>query len=366
MKPLADMAADMQWKYCPHGLLCLAMLPFPFSVAAANILLGAALAAGIVLGPWRQGAVCMWRDHRWLTLAMLFYWGLMLLGLAWSGDRAWGLHVVGRQWFWLLVPILLVCLSDERWRQRFCAALSLALTLNLVYCVLQMGDLVHVTTIGSGPDDATGHIGHIGFGVVYGVWAAWLLHWGWLRAGRWRYGAWLLAAWSWFMIFSAQGRSGYLVALVLLLAVFYKHAGMGRMLLRGGAVSLALLAVLAMGSGKGRAMEVWSDMPRLKAERIEQADVHWSLWAGALATWRTHPLAGVGTGGFTKAAAAVKRERPELQYGGMGGPRRIRTTCICWPWRDGAYWVQQHLAHCLWSGCVSVGGVIGDRILQAL
>lgn len=319
MKLLADIPAEVQWKYCAHWLLCLAVLPFPFSVALTNVLLGLALAAGIFLGNWWQGARSMWCQHRWFSLVMLSYWGLMLVGLAWSGDRAWGLHVIGRQWFWLLLPILLDCLSDERWRQRFLAALSFALALNLFYCVLQMAGMVHVTTIGSNHDDATGHIGHIGFGVVYGIWAALLLHWGWQRTGLQRHIAWLLALWSWFMIYSAQGRSGYAVALILMLVVVYKQAGGLRRWASVGVLVLGLGVVLALGPGKQRVQDVLLDVPKIQAGEMQQTDVHWSLWKGALDIWRANPAIGAGTGGFPQAAAAVKAQRPELVFGGAPG-----------------------------------------------
>ena len=156
--------------------LSVGALTFPFSVAVTNLALGVALAIGVLSGQWWQGALFFWRDYKLLMSIFALYFFLMIIGLMWSQDVAWGIHVLGRQWFWLLIPVVIAVLSDDQWRLRFLVALSVGLTLHLLFCVMQMFGVVEVTTGGSAADDATGHIGHIGFGVVYGIWGAWLLH----------------------------------------------------------------------------------------------------------------------------------------------------------------------------------------------
>ncbi|MBN4076907.1 hypothetical protein JYT48_01365, partial [Mariprofundus ferrooxydans] len=199
------------------GFLALAAFVFSFSVAATNVALGLTLALALLSGLWWQGAKQCWKIYKLLTVLICAYLVLLLLALAWSLDLSWGMHVIGRHWFWLLLPVVVVITNEEKWRQLFLIALSLGLALNLVYCTLQMYGYVVVATDGSNATDATGHIGHIGFGFVYGLWAAWLLHVGLMRQGWQRYAAWGLAAWSYVMVFSAQGRSGYLIAAVLML-----------------------------------------------------------------------------------------------------------------------------------------------------
>jgi len=299
-------------------LLSLAALAFPFSVAATNITLGTVLGLGLVSGLWWQGAICMWHKYRWLCIAALLYWGLMVLGLAWSGDRTWGMHVLGRQWFWLLLPIVMHVLHDQLWQKRFLALLSLGLTAHLVFCVLQMLGYVTVTVPGSTATDATGHIGHIGFGAVYGMWAGFLLHWGWRHAGVHRIVAWLLAIWAWTMIFLAQGRSGYLVALAILLVILWKQVLRGHGWRRTGVAVgfiLLMIAVLAMEPGKMRLLETWQGVQAGMHGDISHAEIRWSLWVGAMEVWKAHPVLGVGTGGFPVAAAQIAKKFPELNYG---------------------------------------------------
>jgi len=299
------------------GLLAVAALCYPFSVAATNAILGSALVVGILSGRWWDGAGMLWRRYRSLCVAALLYWGLMLLGLSWSGDRTWGAHVLGRQWYWLLPPVLAVTLSRPVWRWRFLGLLSLALAAHLVFCILQMFGYVTGTTAGgSFPYDATGHIGHIGFGVVYGMWAGWLLHWGWLHSGPRRYLAWLLAAWAWVMIFLAQGRSGYLAAFAVLFVFLCRGMrGWRRWGLAAGFV-LLMFTVLALGPGKERLLETEQSVVAGFHGDVQCAGFRWSMWLGALYAWREHPILGVGTGGFPRASVRARARHPWLDYGG--------------------------------------------------
>lgn len=303
-------------------LLCGLVLVFPFSVAASNVLLGALLGLGIFSGMWRDAAMRMWSDDRPLMLAMLAYWGLMLIGLVWSADRAWGLNVLGHQWFWLAVPVLVAVLTDDLWRFRVLMLLSLSLTAHLLFCVLQMFGLVSLVDFGgSNADDATGYIGHIGFGFVYGIWAGWLLHCGWKMCGWQRRAVWLLASWAWVMIFAAQGRSGYLVALAIMAVVLWRH------LFATGwkAVLLPLLLIVVMGGllatgpGKQRMAVTVNEVSAMWHGEVGHANPRLTMWMISVDAWLAHPLLGVGTGGFPSAAAAILDKQPHLKSGALAG-----------------------------------------------
>ncbi len=316
-------------------LFCVAAIAFPFSVAATNIALGGALAIGIVSGLWWLGAKVCWSEFRQLSIVFFAYFLLLLLGLIWSHDVQWGVHILGRQWFWLLVPILVASLAEERWRRYFLFSLSTGLTLHLLYCVLQSYGYVHSSTDGSNADNATGHIGHIGFGVVYGIWAAWLVFLGWDSNGWQRWIFWSLAGWAYVMIFAAQGRSGYIVAFVLVLAVAAKcFKGRGRWkrigLFFAGSLIVFSLA-MALGPAKERLQGTWMAM---MGEQHDTAN-HWQDYAAKASTdrvemWKTsldiymeNPVFGVGTGGFPKAvdkmiaqgnSASKPTSHPHNQY----------------------------------------------------
>jgi len=297
--------------------LYIAVLVFPFSVAATNVALGAVLAIGVVGGQWWQGAKKYWRYSRNLLLIFCIYFSLMVLGLIWSLDPEWGLHILGRQWFWLLVPIIVILLAEEKWRRYFLISLSTGLTLNLVFCVLQMFSFVTVTTDGSGVGDATGHIGRIGFGVVYGIWASWLLYLGWQWQGKWRWLAWLLALWAYLMIFLAQGRGGYIVALSLMMIVIFEgfrghHPWRPVAMILSVAVVIAVIFV--MGPAKERWMQEWNSLSQIESSDLNNSVVSTPLSSTgeriqmlktSIEIWKTYPLLGVGTGGVPQAVAQL-------------------------------------------------------------
>ncbi len=300
--------------------LCIAALAFPFSVAATNVCLGIALALGIVSGSWWLGAKRCLYEFRPLGIAVAAYFTLLLVGLVWSQNIGWGMHIIGRQWFWLLVPVLVFTLSDEKWRRYFMISLSVGLSLHLLFCVLQSFGYVHVTTDGSSADNATGHIGHIGFGFVYGVWAAWLLFTGLRSQGKLRWLCWALAIWAYVMIFAAQGRSGYIVAFVLALAVIIKwHKGRSdwkRVTWIVGVTFVLFGFALALGPAKERMLGTWMVMTGEQQDiegfwqnyAAQATDQRILMWKTTLDIYWIHPVLGVGTGGLPDAVAALKAE----------------------------------------------------------
>lgn len=308
-------------------LLCLAGMAFPFSVAVTNIAAGGALALGLIGGELKQGIGMLFGKHRRFAMVLFAYILLVGAGLFWSMDRSWGVHVLSKHWCWLLVPLALCCFNDSVWRRRFMIALSIGLVLHLVYCVFQLFGYVSGTTApGSGVDDATGHIGHIGFGFVYGIWAAWLLHWGWLQSGLIRYGAWLCAAWAWLMIFLAQGRSGYLVAVATLALVLWRLIRVFPFTQRAWILlaSGAIVAVgLSLGGGGERLLQAWKvvsqnvlTVDREASEWDPATAQRFAMWRAAYLIWQDNPWLGVGTGGYPSASKHVQVMEPSLDFGG--------------------------------------------------
>jgi len=349
--------------------LCVAALVFPFSVAVTNIALGVSLGSGVLSGVWWHGVRQCWSHYHSLSIAFCTYFALMLLGMAWSLDRNWGLHVLSHQWFWLLIPLIMAALADNRLRRRFLVTLSIGLTLNLFYCELQAYGIINLNHLGSSAIDATGHIGHIGFGVVYGVWGAWLLYLGWVRMGAERWLAWMLGFWSYMMIFLAQGRSGYIVAVVLFIAVVVKM--FRRQKFRRAIVMISLLILMAglvssLTQGKERWKSAWDSLMNqgfvvatnhsetYKGNSIDQRVY---MIAASIKIWRSAPWLGVGTGGLPEAASRLAKQgipgynysfsHPHNQYllvlvrWGMVGPLALIIFLLYWV-REGfhANWQQ--------------------------
>jgi len=293
--------------------LCIAGLAFPFSVGLTNICLGIVLGLGVVSGTWWKGAKKCWQFSRNLMLIFCAYFALMILGLTWSLDVSWGGHILGRQWFWLLVPIIAVLLNEEKWRNYFLICLSIGLTLNLVYCVLQIFSYVSVATIGSTAQNATGHIGHIGFGVVYGIWASWLLYLGWQWRDKRAWFLWLLAAWAYFMVFSAMGRGGYVVALSLMIIVIFemfRGYNLWRPVALIASLSVIVALLFVMGPGKERWQVMWNSLSQVKSDSVAPIELsstgqRMQMFNTSIDVWKAYPLMGVGTGGMPRAVAQL-------------------------------------------------------------
>lgn len=302
-------------------LLAISAVLFSFSVAASNVALALTLALGLLSGLWWKGFRICWKHYKLLTIAVCVYLAMLLLGLLWSLDPGRGMHVLGRNWFWFLIPVVVAIAIEQKWRTVFLVSLSSGLALNLVFCVLQMYGYVEVTTDGSSFADATGHIGHIGFGFVYGIWAAWLLHMGLIWRGWHRFAVWGLSAWSYVMIFSAQGRSGYLVAIVLMLCVWLKwmfDSRSWRTVLPFMAMLLLIGLVIVAGPGKARLHGTWLAFTQPQPQGLNAldssdnailaTDQRLQMWRASLDIWHRFPLLGVGTGGLPKAVAALREQ----------------------------------------------------------
>jgi len=307
-------------------LLCMSMLCFPFSVAAANVNLGLLLASGLLTGFWWQGACILWHQHRLLTLALLAYLLMVLIGITWSIDPAWGGKILSRHWFWLLLPIVVKTLFPSQNRQVFLAMMSLGLVANLVFCVLQANGLIDTSVAGSDPDNATGHIGHTSFGFIYGIWSAWLFHWGLIHRGSQAWLAWGLAVWAVVMVFMAQGQSGYIVTVALLLLVAVKwmqRFKVKNMVMAGFVFLLIAGTVIAFGPGKERITGTWDALTQsgqqhtgnaVQTGAIASAQARLAWWSMSIDIWRQGTFFGTGTGGFPKAVRQWQ-QHPDLQHG---------------------------------------------------
>jgi len=297
--------------------LCLYMgaLAFPFSVAGANLCFALAIVLALFSGLLWQGMQKIVANYPTLACVACVYFSLMALGLIWSQDLQYGLRVLSYQWIWLIVPLLAACMTNHR-KNVFLYSLSLSLTLHLLFCVAQMQGWIHFETGGSNQQDATGFIGHIAFGVVYGIWAALLLFWGYLKRGMYRYMSWFLAVWSIAMVFAAQGRSAYLVVIVLLVVMLYRIA-MEQQKKQHLIIALFVLMLICigivLGPGKHRVMVTWNGMVAAWQGDLAAAQPRWRLWVGSVEIMKTAPWYGVGTGGYPHAAALLQHTKPEFE-----------------------------------------------------
>jgi len=301
--------------------LCLAGVVLPFSIAVGNALLGLSLALAIFSGLWWQGVRKIWEAARPWLWAWLAYMALMVLGLLWSPDVHRGWVIISKQWSYLMIPVLLVVCLQRVWLGRVLWAISMGLALHLMLCVAQSQGIPLPVAApgGSSQADPAGLIGHISFGLLYGIWAAWLLHLGWLQQGKRRYALWAVALWAVLMVFMGQGRSGYLVVLVLTVLMVWKlwlqHLS-PKLLLGALLVASMALMTVATGPAKDRIQRTVDSLQAFAHGDLQHAEVRASLWYISWEAWKQSPYFGIGTGGFPSVTKTLVAQHPHLNMEG--------------------------------------------------
>lgn len=293
-------------------------LMLPLSVAITNAAFGLMIALSLISGDLGRGCRYLWREHRLLSLAMLFIPLLMLLSLLWSLNPVSGIEKIGHLWFWLLLPALLPMLRDRRGQTMVLASLSIGLLLHLGFCVVQATGLGHIViaSAASNPSDPAGLIGHIGFGFVYSLWAGWLFLEG-MRHRGWR--RWLpmaIAFWAVCWVFVVQGRGGYLVAVSIACIILWKELSHQRRMIRPGWYAFAILGMLAMGiwgPGHERIMQTWTQLQQASQGQVRHSDARIPLWIASVKAWEASPWLGYGTGSFKSVSMKMAELYPELR-----------------------------------------------------
>jgi len=299
----------------------LAICVIPFSVAAANILFATGLLFSILSGHWWKGVKVLTQFANTLTMTWLAYMALMILGLLWTIDLPRGLIIISKQWSWLIIPMLLTICQDKVWSKRLMLSLSIGLGTHLLLCIAQsQGIPLPVSPPGgSSTDDPAGLIGHISFGLLYSIWAAWLIHKSMTIKGYTRYLLWVIAFITVIMIFIVQGRSGYLVTFAitttLIWKLWLKHLNFKVLTTM---VLLAIVASLtvAMGPAKERISWTLNSLQSFQKGDFKHAEARISMWYAAWEAWNENPILGVGTGGFRNISSTIFLKNPELNFDG--------------------------------------------------
>jgi O-antigen ligase len=119
------------------------------------------------------------------------------------------------------------------------------------------------------------------------------------------------------MVFLAQGRGGYIVALSLMMIVIFERFR-GHHWWRPLALILSTCAVIAviftMGPAKERWMQEWSSFSQIEHIELKSSDTSAPLssteqrvqmFKTSIEIWQAYPLLGTGTGGVPQAVAQL-------------------------------------------------------------
>ena len=108
-------------------LISLAFL-FPLTVSGGTIVSIAILIIWLVSGDYRSKLDQVLSNK--VSRACLVFFALHIIGLLWTEELEWGLHITKKMWYLtLLLPILLT-ITRKEYRQKYIAAFLLAMTIS--------------------------------------------------------------------------------------------------------------------------------------------------------------------------------------------------------------------------------------------
>jgi len=293
-------------------LLMLLAFCLPLSTSALSVTALLVLACWLIEGGFGR----KWAEiaANPMCLALLVYFGVLLIGLCWTDDLSAGLAAILKQWKLLMVPVLLTTVRWER-RWHYVAAFLAGMTVVMLLIVLARFDLLVYIGLESIRSVSLLNNGYIVIAPMLALAIYLLLHlvlWG--GTASWK--RWLLIVLAGFMIFTLfiiKGRAGQMVffmLLALLLFQYYRGA-----LLKATFMALILLPlVFVVGYRLSPVFQermdlVWQDIAAPEKNPETGVGLRLIFWGNSMEIIRSSPWLGVGTGGFNSAYALVNQQR---------------------------------------------------------
>ena len=290
---------------------------YPWSVALDDFILFACGAMGIVgvlrgrKGDW----LVLWKNFSWFWTALLLFLFWFAISVTWSNDISEALRRLQRKWPWVMLPGLALLMMQHRSLPGlFIKGLDFGMGTHLLLCFFQWTQIIPfdreifwglvALPKYSSVKDPTGLVDHLGFGLMYSMWGAILLH-RWFLSRKTREIA--LAAVSIFFVYITLGRMGYILGAILPSVVIMAHAFraqwknarfVGALVV---VMSLALFAMWISPATKSRINQLLTVVEAAIAGDYTKTDGRLVFWVVSLKVWQDHPIIGVGAGGYSKA-----------------------------------------------------------------
>lgn len=291
-------------------LLALMALALPLSTSALSILAILILVVWLLEGGVRDKLRVI--NHHPVTLAVLVYLALYVLGLLWTEDLASGLDVIKKYWKLMLLPVFLTAV---RWdmRRAYAGFFLAGMTVAMAMTYLAWFGLLHYA------DLTTTHLTRGTFHVIYNPLLAFaiylLLHellWGKIRSVlRWPLVG--LAVLMIFNMFITEGRSGQMAFFVLLgllvLQIFRKN------ILYAGLIITFLLPAIFTACYQlspvfqGRVDRACAEVMQFQTDPNTSVGLRLLFWQNSWEIIKENPWLGVGTGDFQSAYAEVNQKQ---------------------------------------------------------
>jgi O-antigen ligase len=291
-------------------LLPLLALSLPLSTTAVTVLALLIAVVWVVEGEFagRFREMCTNR----VSLAVIVFLFLYVLGIAWSEDKSAGLDTVGKQWKLFLMPLFLTAVRPEHRRRNiyfFLAGLTAAMLLTYLawFELFQFGGVTK--------EHPTRKVFHVVYNpmLAFGFYlVAHEILWGGAdRIGR--VGLIVLAAAMTVNMFITEGRAGQVAFFALLVLLFLQY--FHKNLLKG--LGLAVIVIPAVffvqyslsPTFQHRLDTAWNEIAAFRTNPGTSIGMRLLFWRNSWEIIRENPLIGVGSGDFMHAYSEVNAQR---------------------------------------------------------
>ncbi len=288
-----------------------ALLAFslPLSTSAVSVLAVLIYIAWLIEGDYARKLYSIFTHP--LSLALLLYLGLYIVGLSWSQNMPAGVSMIEKQWKLLLLPVLISSITYED-RQRYVVFFLTGLTIAMLMTYLAWFDLFHYG--GVTPEHPTKRLFHVIYNplLAFGFYLTcheviWGKHSRVLRGG--------LVALAVLMacnMFITEGRTGQIAFFVLLGLLFFQV--FSKNILK--ATLLVLFALPVIFTAGYQLSPTFQNRVDTAAQEITQfqenpntsVGLRLLFWKNSWQIIKSHPVLGVGTGDFKDAYAEVNTQ----------------------------------------------------------
>lgn len=296
------------------------LLVYPFTIAGSSLFFALLLITVLLFQRhiFMQGWHVCWHEYRHITIGILLLIGFNFIGSLWSDYADLALHKMSKQVHWLFIPIIIgLTLANPNLRLKAFIFISIGMFLHLIVCTLQDLGILNIARQGSHIYDATGFVGHLGFGFIYGIWAGVLLVVAQHVPTKWKILCFTLSLYAVITVFLAQGRSGYITTLACLALVCLKVWFPQHWKLKLLIFSLFIIALVAfIQTHKPIKAEIDNTIVGVSSflnGNWKNAEIRLKIWAVSLEIWKENPYFGVGTSGYPNAAKEILAT-PKVDY----------------------------------------------------
>jgi O-antigen ligase len=293
-----------------------ALLAFsiPVSTSAVSVMAVLILTSWLIGGDYSRKLKKMMVHP--VSLAVLVYLGLFILGLLWSQDTMAGLAMVEKQWKLLLLPVLISSIVYEH-RRRYVVFFLAGLMVAMLMTYLAWFDILHYG--GVTPEHPSKRLFHVVYNPLLAFGFYLVCHeilWGRTR-GIIRAGLVLFSALMAFDMFITEGRTGQITFFMLSGLLVFQF--FSKSILKAFFCVLLLLPLVFIAGYQlsptfhKRVNTAGQEIVQFKENPNTSVGLRLLFWKNSWQIIKSAPIFGVGTGDFQTSYAVVNAQHsPEM------------------------------------------------------